>query len=74
LASLSIVQAGSKLRVIFLVFGYEFSKGGIKPEIAHRSETLAEPNNIRARQAADITALRRTQSGCTHQLGCRAYA
>jgi 6-phosphogluconolactonase len=27
-------------------------KGGINPEIAYRSETLAEPNNIRARQAA----------------------
>src|SRR6266581_6466299 len=28
------------------------AKGRITPDIAHRAETLAEPNNIRARQAA----------------------
>src|SRR5246127_4247073 len=31
---------------------YRIEKGGINPEIGYRSETLAEPNNIRARQAA----------------------
>jgi 6-phosphogluconolactonase (cycloisomerase 2 family) len=31
---------------------YLMEDGRIKPEIAYRAETLAEPNNIRARQAA----------------------
>ena len=34
------------------LYMYRLGKGGINPEIAYRSETLAEPNNIRARQAA----------------------
>jgi 6-phosphogluconolactonase (cycloisomerase 2 family) len=34
------------------MYMYRVEKGGIGPEIAHRAETLAEPNNIRARQAA----------------------
>jgi 6-phosphogluconolactonase (cycloisomerase 2 family) len=34
------------------MFMYRIGKGRISPEIAYRSETLAEPNNIRARQAA----------------------
>ena len=34
------------------VYMYRIEKDGINPEIAYRSETLAEPNNIRARQAA----------------------
>ena len=34
------------------MYMYWIEKGGINPEIAYRSETLAEPNNIRARQAA----------------------
>jgi 6-phosphogluconolactonase (cycloisomerase 2 family) len=31
---------------------FRMEKDGINPEIAYRAETLAEPNNIRARQAA----------------------
>jgi len=31
---------------------YRMEEGRINPEIAYRAETLAEPNNIRARQAA----------------------
>src|SRR6476661_1690142 len=34
------------------LYMYRIEKDGINPEIAYRSETLAEPNNIRARQAA----------------------
>ncbi|MGA7086182.1 MAG: beta-propeller fold lactonase family protein [Pseudolabrys sp.] len=34
------------------MYMYRIEKGRINPEIAYRSETLAEPNNIRARQAA----------------------
>src|ERR1700704_1362809 len=34
------------------MYMYRIEKDGINPEIAYRSETLAEPNNIRARQAA----------------------
>src|SRR5712672_76105 len=34
------------------MFMYRIGKGRISPEIAYRSETLAEPNNIGARQAA----------------------
>jgi 6-phosphogluconolactonase (cycloisomerase 2 family) len=34
------------------LYMYRMEKGGISPEIAHRAEALAEPNNIRARQAA----------------------
>jgi 6-phosphogluconolactonase len=34
------------------MYTYLMEGGGIKPEIAYRAETLAEPNNIRARQAA----------------------
>ena len=31
---------------------YRMDKGAIGPDIVHRADTLAEPNNIRARQAA----------------------
>jgi 6-phosphogluconolactonase len=34
------------------MYMYRMEKGTISPEIAYRAETLAEPNNIRARQAA----------------------
>jgi len=34
------------------MYTYLMEAGRIKPEIAYRAETLAEPNNIRARQAA----------------------
>ena len=34
------------------MYMYRLEKGRINPEIAYRAETLAEPNNIRARQAA----------------------
>ena len=34
------------------MYMYRIEKDGINPEIAYRSETLAEPNNTRARQAA----------------------
>ena len=34
------------------MYMYRIEKDGINPEIPYRSETLAEPNNIRARQAA----------------------
>jgi 6-phosphogluconolactonase len=34
------------------MFMYRMETGRISPEIAYRAETLAEPNNIRARQAA----------------------
>ena len=34
------------------MYMYRMEKGRINPEIAYRAETLAEPNNIRARQAA----------------------
>src|ERR1700716_2600659 len=34
------------------LYMYRLDNGGINPEIAYRSEPLAEPNNIRARQAA----------------------
>jgi len=34
------------------MYTYLMDNGRIKPEIAYRAETLAEPNNIRARQAA----------------------
>jgi 6-phosphogluconolactonase (cycloisomerase 2 family) len=34
------------------MYTYLMENGRIKPEIAYRAETLAEPNNIRARQAA----------------------
>jgi 6-phosphogluconolactonase len=34
------------------MYTYLMENGRIKPEIAYRTETLAEPNNIRARQAA----------------------
>src|ERR1700704_4500158 len=34
------------------IYMYRIEKGRIIPEIAHRADTLAEPNNIRARQAA----------------------
>jgi 6-phosphogluconolactonase len=34
------------------MYTYRMGKGRIDPEIAFRTETLAEPNNIRARQAA----------------------
>src|SRR3954468_21457772 len=33
------------------MYMFRIEKDGINPEIAYRSETLAEPNNIRARQA-----------------------
>ena len=34
------------------MYTYKMDGGKINPEIAYRAETLAEPNNIRARQAA----------------------
>ena len=34
------------------MYTYLMENGRIKPDIAYRAETLAEPNNIRARQAA----------------------
>jgi 6-phosphogluconolactonase len=34
------------------MYMYQMENGRINPEIAYRAETLAEPNNIRARQAA----------------------
>src|SRR3954463_8666958 len=34
------------------IYMYRLEQGAINPEIAHRADTLAEPNNIRARQAA----------------------
>jgi 6-phosphogluconolactonase (cycloisomerase 2 family) len=34
------------------IYTYRLENGRINPEIAFRTETLAEPNNIRARQAA----------------------
>src|SRR5258707_512449 len=34
------------------MYMYRIEKDGINPEIAYRSETLSEPKNIRARQAA----------------------
>lgn len=34
------------------IYTYKMDGGKINPEIAYRAETLAEPNNIRARQAA----------------------
>ena len=34
------------------MYAYRIENGRIIPEIAHRADTLAEPNNIRARQAA----------------------
>jgi 6-phosphogluconolactonase len=34
------------------MYMYRMENGTISPEIAYRAETLAEPNNIRARQAA----------------------
>jgi 6-phosphogluconolactonase (cycloisomerase 2 family) len=34
------------------MYVYRMDKGAISPDIAHRADTLAEPNNIRARQAA----------------------
>src|SRR6516164_2272335 len=34
------------------MYMYRLEQGGVNPEIAYRAETLAEPNNIRARQAA----------------------
>src|SRR5438270_12271959 len=34
------------------MYTYKIEGGKITPEIAYRAETLAEPNNIRARQAA----------------------
>jgi 6-phosphogluconolactonase (cycloisomerase 2 family) len=34
------------------MYMYRMEKGTISPEIAYRAETLAEPHNIRARQAA----------------------
>src|SRR5713226_4981154 len=34
------------------MYMYRMENGRINPEIAYRAETLAEPNNIRARQAA----------------------
>jgi 6-phosphogluconolactonase len=34
------------------MYMYRMEKGAINPEIAYRAETLAEPSNIRARQAA----------------------
>jgi 6-phosphogluconolactonase len=34
------------------MYMYRMEKGTINPDIAYRAETLAEPNNIRARQAA----------------------
>jgi 6-phosphogluconolactonase (cycloisomerase 2 family) len=34
------------------MYMYKMENGKINPEIAYRAETLAEPNNIRARQAA----------------------
>jgi 6-phosphogluconolactonase (cycloisomerase 2 family) len=34
------------------MYMYRMEKGTISPDIAYRAETLAEPNNIRARQAA----------------------
>jgi 6-phosphogluconolactonase (cycloisomerase 2 family) len=34
------------------MYTYRIEKDGINPEIAHRADTLAEPTNIRARQAA----------------------
>lgn len=34
------------------MYTYKMEKGRINPEIVFRAETLAEPNNIRARQAA----------------------
>jgi 6-phosphogluconolactonase (cycloisomerase 2 family) len=34
------------------VYMFRMEKGRINPDIAYRAETLAEPNNIRARQAA----------------------
>jgi len=34
------------------MYTYLMDNGRIKPEIAYRAETLAEPNNIRSRQAA----------------------
>jgi hypothetical protein len=34
------------------MYMFRMEEGSINPEIAYRAETLAEPNNIRARQAA----------------------
>jgi 6-phosphogluconolactonase len=34
------------------MYTYRLEKGRINPDIAYRAETLAEPNNVRARQAA----------------------
>jgi 6-phosphogluconolactonase len=34
------------------IYMYRLEQGAIQPEIAYRADTLAEPNNIRARQAA----------------------
>ena len=34
------------------MYTYQLKDGTLDPEIAYRAETLAEPNNIRARQAA----------------------
>src|SRR5262249_32105485 len=34
------------------MYMYRIEKGRINPEVTHRSETLVEPSNIRARQAA----------------------
>src|SRR3981081_2963473 len=34
------------------MYAYRIENGRIIPEIVHRADTLAEPNNIRARQAA----------------------
>jgi 6-phosphogluconolactonase len=34
------------------MYMFRMDDGGINPDIAYRAETLAEPNNIRARQAA----------------------
>jgi 6-phosphogluconolactonase len=34
------------------MYMFRMEDGGINPEIAYRADTLAEPNNIRARQAA----------------------
>ena len=34
------------------MYMFRMENGKINPEIAYRAETLAEPNNIRARQAA----------------------
>ena len=51
------------------MYTYLMDDGRINPVIAYRAETLSEPNNIRARQAAGTVHVHRTANSYTWQIG-----